>query len=177
MMPPAESRSGEAREVTLGRIVGVFGIKGWVKVKSYTEPAEGILDYGAWQLAAGPGVPRRTVKALEGRRHGTLVVARLDGVADRDAAAALAHCDIVVPRADLPEPGPGQYYWADLEGLEVVTTEGVGLGRVEHFVETPANPVMVVRGERERWLPLVPQCVKTVDLDAGRVVVDWDPEF
>jgi 16S rRNA processing protein RimM len=175
MTSPADCEPVQ-REVTLGRIVGVFGVKGWVKVKSYTEPAEGILDYGAWHLT-GPGAARATVRPLEGRRHGTLVVVRLEGVSDRDEAAALAHRDIAVSRADLPPPGPGQYYWTDLEGLEVVTTEGVVLGRVDHFVETPANPVMVVRGERERWLPLVPQYVKTVDLDAGRVVVDWDPEF
>lgn len=175
MTPPAEPEAAQ-REVVLGRIVGVFGVKGWVKVKSFTEPAEGILDYGAWRLM-GQGVSRGTVRALEGRRHGTLVVARLEGVADRDAAAAFAHCDIAVPRAELPEPGRGQFYWADLEGLEVVTTEGVALGRVDHFVETPANAVMVVRGERERWLPLVPKHLKSVDLDAGRVVVDWDPEF
>lgn len=174
-MSPAESEPAQ-REVTLGRIVGVFGVKGWVKVKSYTEPAEGILDYGAWHLL-GPGATRATVRPLEGRRHGTLVVARLEGVAGRDEAAALAHRDIAVARAELPEPGEGQYYWADLEGLEVVTTEGVALGRVDHFVETPANAVMVVRGERERWLPLVDKHVISIDLDAGRVVVDWDPEF
>lgn len=164
------------REVTLGRIVGAFGVKGWVKVKSYTRPEEGILDYGAWQLVV-PGAAGRTVRPLEGRRHGGLLVARLAGVADQDAAAGLTGCDIAVSRAELPEPGVGQYYWADLEGLEVVTTGGVGLGRVDHFVETPANPVMVVRGERERWLPLVDKHVISVDLDAGRVVVDWDPEF
>lgn len=175
MTLPAEGGPSQG-EVVLGRIVGVFGVKGWVKVKSYTEPAEGILDYGAWHLV-GPGAPRGAVRPLEGRRHGTLVVARLEGVNDRDAAAPFAHCDIAVPRAELPPPGRGQFYWADLEGLEVVTTEGVGLGRVHHFVETPANPVMVVRGERERWLPLVPKHLKSVDLDAGRVVVDWDPEF
>ncbi len=164
------------REVVLGRVVGVFGVKGWVKVKSYTEPAEGLLGYACWRLL-GPGDRRAEARPLEGRRHGSLLVARLEGVADRDAAAALTHRDIAVPRAELPPPGPGQFYWADLEGLEVVTTEGVGLGRVDHFVETPANPVMVVRGERERWLPLVPRHVRSVDLDAGRVVVDWDPEF
>lgn len=164
------------REVVLGRILGPFGIKGWVKVKSYTEPAEAILRYAGWSLT-GPTGQRQAARPLAGRRHGTMVVAALEGVTDRDAAAALAQRDIAVPRAELPDPGPGQYYWADLEGLEVVTTEGVGLGRVDHFVETPGNPVMVVRGERERWLPLVPKHLKSVDLDAGRVVVDWDPEF
>lgn len=164
------------REVTLGRIVGVFGVKGWVKVKSYTEPAERILEYGDWRLV-GPGSARMTASPVEGRRHGSLVVARLAGVSDRDAAAGLSGRDIVVSRAQMPEPEAGRYYWADLEGLEVVTTAGDGLGRIDYFVETPANPVMVVRGERERWLPLVAKHLVAVDLEAGRVVVDWDPEL
>lgn len=163
-------------EVTLGRVASPFGVKGWVKVKSYTEPLEGILRYPEWHIEA-PGADRRVMRLVEGRRHGEMVVARLAGVDDREAAAALLHCEVRVPRAALPEPGPGQYYWADLVGLEVVTLEGVGLGRVDHFVETPANPIMVVLGERERWLPLVPQHLKRVDLAAGQVVVDWDPDF
>lgn len=169
--PPAA-----APDVTLGRILGAFGVKGWVKVKSYTEPAEGILQYREWHV----GVPHgddRILRPLEGRRHGRLVVARLDGVDDRDGAAALAQCDVSVPRSELPPAGDHQYYWADLLGLEVVTTQGEPLGRVDHFVETPANPVMVVKGERERWLPLVPRHLKAVDLEARRVVVDWEADF
>ena len=104
-------------------------------------------------------------------------MARLDGVNDRDAAAALSHCEVCVPREELPPAGPGQYYWADLVGLEVVTTQGEPLGRLDHIVETPGNPVMVVAGDRERWLPLVPRHLKSVDLEAGRIVVDWDPDF
>lgn len=96
---------------------------------------------------------------------------------DREAAAGLARCDICVPRSELPPPGDGRYYRADLEGLEVVTTEGRVLGRLDHFVDTPANPVMVVVGERERWLPMVPRHLKEVDLEARRIVVDWDPDF
>lgn len=162
--------------VTLGHIAGAFGIKGWVKVKSYTEPGEGILRYRQWHVNV-PGAGPRVLRPLEGRRHGQLVVARLEGVNDRDAAAALSHCEVCVPREELPPAGPGQYYWADLVGLEVVTTQGEPLGRLDHIVETPGNPVMVVAGDRERWLPLVPRHLKSVDLGAGRIVVDWDPDF
>lgn len=161
--------------VTLGRITGPFGVKGWVKVRSYTEPAEEVLDFGEWHVDVPRGGPR-TLRPLEGRRHGKAVVARLEGIGDRDAAAALAHCDVSVPRSQLPALEGGQYYWADLEGLEVVTTDGTVLGRLQGFAETPANPVMIVVGERERLVPLVPQHLKEVDLDAGRVVVDWDPD-
>lgn len=165
-----------ARGVTLGHIAGPFGVKGWVKVKSYTEPEEGILGYREWRVHVPHG-GTRTLRPVEGRRHGKLVVARLDGVNDREAAAALSHCEVSVPRGELPPAGERQYYRADLVGLEVVATDGRPLGRVDHFVETPANPVMVVRGEREHWLPLVPRHLKSVDLDAGRIVVDWDPDF
>jgi 16S rRNA processing protein RimM len=162
--------------VVLGRIAGPFGVRGWVKVRSYTEPAEGILGYRNWYVSV-PGAGPRKLSPVEGRLHGGLVVARLAGIDDRDAAAALVDCEVSVPRGDLPPTGERQYYMADLEGLEVLTTEGRLLGRLDHFVETGANPVMVVMGERERWLPLVPRCLKEVDLAAGRIVVDWDPEF
>jgi len=173
---PSRPAGSDRREVTLGRITGPFGVRGWVKVKSYTEPREGILRYRQWHVHL-PHAGRRVLKPLEGRPHGDLVVARLEEVNDREAAAALAQCDVSVPRSDLPPPGAGRHYWADLEGLEVVTTEGRVLGRLDHFVETPANPVMVVVGERERWLPMVPRHVRQVDLEAGRIVVDWDPDF
>jgi 16S rRNA processing protein RimM len=163
-------------DVTLGRIAGPFGVKGWVKVKSYTEPEEGILGYRAWQVSLPRG-GARVLRPLEGRRHGRMVVARLEGVEDRDAAAALAGHEVSVPRSELPPAGERQYYWADLVGLDVVTLQGEPLGRVDHFVETPGNPVMVVTGERERWLPLVPRHLKSVDLAARRVVVDWDADF
>jgi len=170
---PAGSR---APGVTLGRIAGPFGVKGWVKGRSYTEPEEGILRYRAWHVDVPQG-GRRILRPLEGRRHGNAVVARLEGVDDREAAAALGHCDVSVPRSALPPLAAGEYYRADLVGLEVVTTAGHLLGRVDHFVETPANPVMVVTGERERWLPLVPRHLREVDLVAGRIVVDWDADF
>lgn len=162
--------------VTLGHIAGPFGVKGWVKVKSYTEPVEGILRYRQWHVDMPRGEPR-TLRPLEGRRHGQMVVARLDGVDDRDSAAALSHGEVSVPRSELAPAGEHEFYRADLVGLDVVTTDGHPLGRVDHFVETPANAVMVLVGERERWLPLVPRHLKSVDLDARRVVVDWDPDF
>lgn len=162
--------------VTLGRISGPFGVKGWVKVRSYTEPAESILDYGEWHVDVSRS-GHRTLKPLEGRRHGQAVVARLEGVDDRDAAVALAHCDIKVQRGQLPPLDGRQYYWADLEGLQVVTTGGALLGRLEGFIETRAGPVMTVVGERERLVPLAPRYLKNVDLGAGRIVVDWDPDF
>jgi 16S rRNA processing protein RimM len=120
-----------------------------------------------------------TLEGCRGRAQGNGIVAELPGVTDRDAAAALVGSEIGVARSALPPPAPGEYYWSDLEGLEVSTVEGVSLGTVSHLLATGANDVLVVRNaDRERLIPfLVGQFVTEVDLEAGRVTVDWDPEF
>lgn len=162
--------------VAVGRIAGLYGVRGWVRVYSYTEPRENVLRYTPWTLALGR--TRRTTAPLEGRRHGRTVIARLEGVDDRDLAATLLGAQIEVSRAALPAPPPGEYYWADLIGLRVETAAGEALGTVERLLETGANDVLVVAGERERLIPWLPgRVVREVDLDGGRVVVDWDPEF
>lgn len=160
----------------LGRIAGVFGVRGQVKVFSHTEPREGIADYSPWWLeVAGE---RRAYRVLEVRRHGQGVVASLEGVGDRDQAAALVGAEISVNRADLPPTGQDEVYWTDLEGLRVETLDGRELGTVSHLFETGANDVMVVVGDRERLIPYLPdKVVHGVDLEAGVVRVDWDPEF
>jgi len=165
-----------ADRVTLGRISGLFGVRGWIKVFSHTEPRERILQYSPWSLRV-QGEWRENAVA-EGQRHGKAVIARLEGMTERDAAAALVGAEIAVPRSRLPALGEGEYYWSDLEGLQVVTLDGQDLGHVDHLLETGANDVLVVQGERERLIPfLPPEVVRAVDLDAGVIRVDWDPEF
>lgn len=168
--------SGPGR-VLLGRIAGVHGVRGELKLESYTEPRAQIFRYQPWLLRSGSG--ETSVEGCRGRAHGKGLVAELPGVADRDAAAALVGTEIWVARSALPKAKPGEYYWSDLEGLEVVTTEGVSLGKVSHLVATGANDVLVVKDAmRERLIPfLIGQFVTDVDLDAGRLAVDWDPEF
>jgi 16S rRNA processing protein RimM len=163
--------------VLLGRIVGVHGVRGELKLESYTDPRMRIFRYQPWQLGTGSGVVQ--VAGCQGRAQGKGIVATLPGIDDRDAAAALVGSDIRVPRAALPPAAPGEYYWADLEGLEVVTMQGVPLGRVSHLVATGANDVLVIGdGVRERLVPFLPgQFVTEVDIQGGRVVVDWDPDF
>ena len=120
----------------------------------------------------------RTLDGVRGRETAKGVVASLPGVDDRDAAEALRGTEILVPRTALPPPGADEYYWVDLEGLRVVTLEGVELGTVSHLLATGANDVLVVKGDRERMLPFVqPQFVTAVDFDAGTITVDWDPDF
>lgn len=165
------------RFVTLGRISGPHGVRGWLRVYSETEPPENILTYSPWYL--GRAGVWRSYELAQGRPHGKGVVAKLQGCDDRDTAAALTELEIAVKRSQLADDlAPGEYYWTDLEGLEVVTAEGVTLGRIHHLLATGANDVLVVHGDRERLIPYLPeQVVLEVDLAAGRMRVDWDPDF
>jgi 16S rRNA processing protein RimM len=164
------------RRVVVGKVGGLYGIRGWVKLWSFTDPVENLLAYRELELRRGDDW--EAVRVVEGRRQGEALVARFDGCSDRDQAALLVGAELAVSRDRLPEPAAGEYYWADLVGLEVITTEGVILGRVESMMATGANDVMVVQGDRERLLPFLPgRFVNAVDLAGGRIVVDWDPEF
>lgn len=160
----------------LGRISGLFGVKGWVKIHSDTSPREGILGYKLWYLKKPGGW--ESTKLLAGRVQGKGVVALLSGCEDRDQAVGLIGLDIAIRREQLPKLKPGEYYWSDLEGLRVETIEGVDLGVVSHLFETGANDVLVVTGDRERLIPYTPgEAIREVDLKAGRILVDWDADF
>lgn len=166
----------DVERVVLGEVVGVHGIAGRLKVHSWTRPPDNLFDYADWQLELD-GVTA-AARLLEGRRQGRSLLARLEGIDDRDTALSWRGARITVPRMQLPPAGPGEFYWAELEGLEVMTPAGVRLGRVDHLLETGANDVLVVRGEREHLVPYVPDVyVLEVDLERGRMLVDWDPEF
>ncbi|MGB5131653.1 MAG: ribosome maturation factor RimM [Steroidobacteraceae bacterium] len=173
--PSQATGQGDSR-IALGRITGSFGVRGWVKIQSYTEPPEQMLEFPVWR-ADLPGGGHRDLTHLEGRRHGKGLVVRLSGVEDRDQAIALARQELWIERRELPALRDGEHYQADLVGLEVVNLEGRVLGRVDHFLETGANAVMVVIGAREHWLPMVPRHVQRVDLGQRRITVDWDPDF
>ena len=169
--------SGAAdNRVTLGRVLGPWGVKGWIKVYSYTDPRENIVDFPVWSLEHGGG--RRAVQVEQGRRHGSQVVVKLVSIDDREAAELLAGAEVTVERSELKPCDDGEYYWADLEGLRVVTSAGEALGEIDYLIATGSNDVMVVRGDRERLIPFIAEkVVRTVDLGKGTVVVDWDPEF
>ena len=159
----------------LGHVGGPYGTRGWVRIRSSTEPPENILRYAPWQVGrSGRWSP---IGVAEGRARGRSVVVRLDGCRDRDEASAYRGCEIAVERSRLPDAEDGELYWADLVGLRVVTTGGVHLGKVERMMETGANDVMVVRGDVERLIPFLPEAVvRSVDVERGAVVVDWHPD-
>ncbi|MCF7969734.1 MAG: ribosome maturation factor RimM [Methylococcaceae bacterium] len=162
--------------MSVGLVSGVFGVQGWIKVYSYTDPRENILNYSPWTLRKGKD--SKEVKVLNGRRHGKAVVAYLDNINDRDSATDLNGWEILIRHEQLPKAKKGEYYWSDLVGLQVNTISGVKLGVVKQMLETGANDVVIVMGERERLIPfLQEQIIISIDLLAGVMVVDWDPEF
>jgi 16S rRNA processing protein RimM len=164
------------RRVCVGVVLGAFGVRGWVKVRSFTDPEKNILNYSLWHLEmAGDSRP---IRPLQGHGAGQGWAVQLEGIEDRDAAVALRGNQIFVERSLLSPLPAGQYYWADLVGLAVHNEQDVELGVIEDMMETGANDVMIVRGEREHLVPFVMgQYVKAVDLEQGFVRVDWDPEF
>ena len=162
--------------LVMGRIAAPYGVKGWLRVTAFTETPENLLEYSPWSL--GYRGEWREIRPLEGKPHGKGLVVRLEGCNDRDAAAALSGTDIAIYRSQLPETRENEYYWNDLIGLRVVTTDDVVLGHVDHLLETGANDVLIVRGDRERLVPFVQgDVIRAVDFDNGEIRVDWDPEF
>ncbi len=162
--------------IKVGRVSGVFGVKGWVKVFSFTDDRENILGFSPWLLKKDSD--SRLIKVVDGMLQGKAIVARLDGINDRDQAAGLMGWDIFISPEQLPKAAEGEYYWSDLIGLHVETIEGVSLGVVDSLLETGANDVVIVHGERERVIPFLQgQTIIKIDLETGKMIVDWDPEF
>ncbi|SFA62481.1 ribosome maturation factor RimM [Metapseudomonas otitidis] len=167
--------------VVLGKIFSVHGVRGEVKVYSFTDPLDNVLDYPRWTLTRDGEV--KQVEVASGRVQGKFLVVKLKGLDDRDVARTYAGFEIRVPESELPELEEDEFYWHQLEGLSVINQDGQLLGKVDHLLETGANDVMVVKpctgslDDRERLLPYTEQCVQAIDLDAGEMRVDWDADF
>lgn len=151
----------------LGRISGVFGVKGWVKVYSYTQPKESIFTYSPWLING------QSIELENAQTQGKSLVAKLRGYDDRDAVAALVASDIRVE--SLPETDEGEYYWTDLIGLSVINLQDEMLGKVVNLLETGAHDVLVL--DSERLIPYVDAYVQNVDVAGGMIRVDWDVDF
>jgi len=169
--------------VVLGKFGAVYGINGWLKVVAYTDIPEGIFDYTPWQIKLqGNWLP---VQVASWKRHSNGLIAKLDGISDRDIAQRYVNAEIAVTAQTLPSLEDGDYYWKDLMGLAVVNEAGYHLGEVSDMMETGSNDVIVVKanrtdafGKKERLLPfLTDTVVKSVNLAEKRIIVDWDPAF
>ena len=171
----------------MGRVVAPYGIKGWIKLQTFTEAPQGLLQYAVWQMGREGDWQPRVVESA--KQHGAVVVAKLEGIADREQAAALQGQRVAVSRDDFPVAGADEYYWSDLVGLAVINTAGVTLGKVFRVFETGANDVLVVQDqvadkvadkvatERERLLPFIEPVIRKVDIAGGVIVVDWEADY
>lgn len=172
-------RIPDAPLVVLGMISGHHGIKGELKVKSYTRPVEQIFDYPVWKVGESEDPDWKTVNVSAARQSGRRLVVRLDGYPDRETSDGLIGCSIAIDRAMLETLKDGEFYWMDLIGLQVVNQKNIRLGVLTDMLETGANDVAVVTSEDniERLLPWGPQVIRKVDLETGILTVDWDESY
>ena len=174
--------SVKEKSAVMGKITSVYGVKGWVKVISYAQEKENLCNFKNWILD-NTGVTT-AVKVKNCKSHGGGLVAQLEGCNDRELAKQYCGSLVTVPQSELPGLGSGEYYWHQLEGMNVITTESVLLGKVSHLIETGSNDVLIVKkckdslDGKERLIPYLPgQVVTSVDLDNNVIEVDWDPDF
>ncbi|MBL4815370.1 ribosome maturation factor RimM [Shewanella sp.] len=175
--------SSKQEPVVLGKLGSSHGIKGWLKITTYTDSVEGIFDYSPW-LIKEQG-EWREVKVLQWRFQGKAVVASLEGVETRDQAQMLTNCEIAVTPQQMQTLPEDEFYWRDLIGCEVVNTKGYNMGKVQEIVETGSNDVLLVKanakdgfGKAERMIPFVTeQFIIEVNLTEKQIIVDWDPDF
>ncbi|AQS37577.1 16S rRNA processing protein RimM [Shewanella psychrophila] len=175
--------SSKQEPVVLGKLGSSHGIKGWLKITTYTDSVEGIFDYSPW-LIKEQG-EWREVKVLQWRFQGKAVVASLEGVETRDQAQMLTNCEIAVTPQQMETLPEDEFYWRDLIGCEVVNTKGYNMGKVQEIVETGSNDVLLVKanakdgfGKAERMIPFVTeQFIVEVNLTEKQITVDWDPDF
>ena len=159
----------------MGRIAAPFGIKGWIKVQPYSEDPGTLMDFASWRV--GRGDQQRQYGVEEIQEHSNALIAKLEGINDRDQAFALRGLEVSVPRSALPPPEENEFYWADLIGLLAINHQGMELGRVESLMETGAHDVLVVKGKREHLIPFIAAFVGKIDMAAGRIEVDWGEDY
>jgi 16S rRNA processing protein RimM len=163
-------------KVVVGRIDGLYGLHGWVKVYSYTRPMDNIVGYNPWYLKLAGSW--RLIELDKGKRHGKTIIAKLRGFDDRNQANRLIGADIAISPNQLRVLSEGEFYWSQLIGLQVVNLKGEFLGIVEHIMETGANDVLVLGGRREVMVPFVQDdIIKAVRLEEGRIVADWETNW
>ena len=166
----------EPRLVEVGRLGAAHGVRGWLRAQSFTDPPQRLFEWRRWILKAGQGAEREAT-VLEARSQGNGWIVKLEGVDERDGAARLTGQMILVARELLPPAEGREHYRDDLVGFEVKNVEGVLLGAIDHYIDTPGNTVMVIKGVREYLVPVTAQHLRNVDKVARRVIVDWPEDF
>jgi 16S rRNA processing protein RimM len=166
----------EPRLVEVGRLGAAHGVRGWLRVQSFTDPPQRLFEWRRWLLQKEGGVTRE-MKLSEARPQGNGWIAKLEGVEERDAASRLVGQMVLVEREELPPTQGREHYRSDLLGFEVKNLEGALLGVVDHFVDTPGNAVMVIRGAREYLVPVTQQHLRQIVVSDRTLIVDWPADF
>lgn len=172
--------SHASETLIVGKIGAPYGVKGWVKINSYTEEPKNIFGYAPWTLGVD-----QTVEVAQWRTHNKALIAKLAGVNDRDAAEAIKNLDIAIAAEQLPDLADDEFYWRELIGMQVITDKGYDLGKIKDIFATGANDVLLVKantndafGQKERLLPvLFDQVIVQIDKAEQTMTVDWDPAF
>ena len=169
------SNNSKKKRLLIGKINGLFGVQGWVKIFSHAHPRKNILTYKPWHVQINN--QWTTLDIIKGREQSKTIVAQIKGVNDRDQARDYIGMDIYIDRSQLPKLPKGKYYWDELTGLSVVNKENVVLGKVSYLVDTGSNNVMVINGKKEHWVPYMEPFLISVDIDNQQILVDWDEDF
>ena len=162
--------------VVVGRFCRPHGIKGFIRVLSFTEPHDNLLNFPTWYIKQHQ--QWKPIERLDDEITHKNILTRVKGYVEREQVAALTNCDIAVPRAELPELEAGEHYWHELTGMQVVDTNGHLLGEVTELMMTGSNDVLIVQGEARHLIPYLPdEVIKRVDKTTRTITVDWDVDF
>ena len=163
------------KKLLVGKINGFFGLQGWVKVFSYTNPRTNILNYSPWSIKVDGNF--HSIDITNGREQSKTIVAHIKGIDNREDSQKFIGQDIYINKVQLPELTQGEYYWHELIGFDVINKDEEQLGTVDYFVETGANDVLVVKGNKEYWIPYIEPFLVSIDSKNNKILVDWDKDF
>jgi 16S rRNA processing protein RimM len=163
------------KKLLVGKINGFFGLQGWVKVFSYTNPRTNIINYSPWSIKVDGNF--QTIDITSGREQSKTIVAHIKGIDNREDSQKFIGQDIYINKEQLPELTQGEYYWHELIGFDVINKDEERLGTVDYFVETGANDVLVVKGKKEYWIPYIEPFLVSIDSKNNKILVDWDKDF
>ena len=165
------------KKIYLGKITGVHGIKGWLKIQSFSSPPENILNYPSWIINNKGEEDYYSIE--QGRKQNNKIVVKLEKIDDRNTAESLINSKIQILRSDLPKLSNENYYWSDLVGLSVLNSEETVIGKIESLIETGANDVMVIITLKDERI-LIPfvmhEIIKEVNVELSYIKIDWSIE-
>ena len=169
------------KKVVVGRLGAAHGVRGWLKIHSFTEHTEDLFTYGPLLFLKDGAW--RPLKVKQWRQQGKSSIAQIDGCESREQVPNFTNCDVAILASQLPDTEANEIYWHQLEGLTVFTEAEENLGRIDHVLATGANDVLVVQpthesiDDQERLIPYIDHVVKACDLQSACITVDWDSDF